>query len=54
MENKKQVKICFFLLDGIADNQNPDLGGKTPLEYAKIPVMDKLAKEGICGLHDPV
>jgi 2,3-bisphosphoglycerate-independent phosphoglycerate mutase len=27
---------------------------KTPLEVAKIPVMDAIAKSGICGLHDPV
>ena len=27
---------------------------KTPLEVAEIPVMDAIAKSGICGLHDPV
>lgn len=54
MENKKQVKIVFFLLDGIGDCMNPDLDGKTPLQYAKIPVMDKIAASGICGMHDPV
>lgn len=28
--------------------------GKTPLQYAKIPVMNAIAKTGICGIHDPV
>ena len=54
MENKKQVKIVFFLLDGVGDCMNPALDGKTPLQYAKIPVMDKIAASGICGMHDPV
>ena len=41
-------------MDGVADNDNPELDNQTPLKYAKTPVMDKLAKQGICGLHDPV
>lgn len=43
-----------FLLDGLGDNQNPHLKGKTALEVANVPVMDSLAKSGLCGLHDPV
>ena len=39
----KKVKIVFFLLDGIADNQNPALGFKTPLQYANIPIIHSLA-----------
>jgi hypothetical protein len=31
MESKNNTKVVLFLLDGIADNQNPELGGKTPL-----------------------
>ena len=28
--------------------------GKTPLQFAKIPVMNSIARTGICGIHDPV
>lgn len=28
--------------------------GLTPLEKAKIPNMDKIAKSGLTGIHDPV
>ena len=57
MQKDQQIyktKIVIFLLDGLADNQNPHLNGKTSLQVANIPVIDKLAKNGICGLHDPV
>ena len=53
-KNKKKCKIVFFLLDGIGDNFHPDFGNQTCLQVSDIPVMDKLAKSGICGLHDPV
>jgi 2,3-bisphosphoglycerate-independent phosphoglycerate mutase len=33
----------LFLLDGIGDMKNPDLGNKTPLQIAKVPMMDKIA-----------
>ena len=54
MHSSHPVKIAFFLLDGLADNQNEQLGGKTALEFSKTPNMDKLAKVGVCGMHDPV
>jgi len=34
----------------MADEPIPDLGGKTPLEYAKTPHMDRMAREGACGM----
>lgn len=34
----------------MADWPIESLGGKTPLEYANTPYMDKLAKEGRCGM----
>ena len=33
----------------MADNPIEKLGGKTPLQYAKTPYMDLLAKQGRCG-----
>ena len=31
-----------------------EIGGKTELETAKTPMMDKMAREGICGQLDPI
>lgn len=34
----------------MADEPIPELGGKTPLEFAKTPNMDRMAQEGACGI----
>ena len=34
----------------MADDPLPELGGRTPLEYAKTPNMDRMAQEGECGM----
>ena len=34
------TKIIIFLLDGLGDNQNPNLKGLTALQVANISVMD--------------
>ena len=34
----------------MADDPLPELGGRTPLEYAKTPNMDRMAQEGACGM----
>jgi 2,3-bisphosphoglycerate-independent phosphoglycerate mutase len=47
-------KILFVVLDGISDRPCPELGGLTPLAAAKKPVLDRLAKEGICGIMDTI
>ena len=44
------MKCILILGDGMADEPIPELGGKTPLEYAKTPNMDRMAKEGACGM----
>ena len=44
------MKSILFLADGMADEPLAELGGKTPLEYAKTPNMDKIAKNGANGL----
>jgi 2,3-bisphosphoglycerate-independent phosphoglycerate mutase len=36
----------FVVLDGLGDRPLKELGGKTPLEYAKTPTFDRLAAEG--------
>jgi len=46
-------KIILVIIDGLGDEPIPQLGGKTPLEAAKTPNFDSLAKEGICGLMIP-
>lgn len=43
------MKYILVIGDGMADNPVPELGGKTPLQYAKIPVMDALAAKGELG-----
>ena len=44
------MKYIVILGDGMADEPLADLGGKTPLEYAKTPNMDRMAKNGACGM----
>jgi len=46
-------KIILVIIDGLSDEPIPQLGEKTPLEAAKTPNFDFLAKEGICGLMVP-
>jgi len=44
------MKYIVLLGDGMADYPIPELGGKTPLEAAKKPNMDFLAKNGRMGI----
>ena len=44
------MKYLLILADGAADEPLAELGGKTPLEVAKKPNMDKIAKNGRCGM----
>lgn len=46
----KEMKYIVILGDGMADTPVEALGGKTPLEVAKKPVMDKLASMGEMGM----
>lgn len=46
-------KILFIVIDGLGDKPIPQLGNKTPLEAAKTPNLDWLAKNGICGFLEP-
>ncbi|MEA2035308.1 MAG: cofactor-independent phosphoglycerate mutase [Euryarchaeota archaeon] len=44
------MKYIIILGDGMADEPLDELGGKTPLEYAKTPNMDRIAREGRTGM----
>jgi 2,3-bisphosphoglycerate-independent phosphoglycerate mutase len=44
------MKYAILVGDGMADFALPELGGKTPLEYAKTPNMDAVATSGKVGL----
>lgn len=44
------MKLLYIVIDGMGDLPIKDLGNKTPLEAAKTPNMDSLAKKGKTGL----
>ena len=44
------MKSVIILADGMADEPITFLDGKTPLQYARTPYMDKLASLGVTGL----
>ena len=43
------MKFALIIPDGAADEPQPSLGGKTPLQAARIPNMDEIARRGIVG-----
>jgi len=47
------MNILFVIFDGLADRPQKILGGKTPLEAARTPNLDKLAELGMTGLLVP-
>jgi 2,3-bisphosphoglycerate-independent phosphoglycerate mutase len=44
------MKYVIIVGDGMSDESIPELGGRTPLQAAKTPHMDELAKGGELGL----
>jgi 2,3-bisphosphoglycerate-independent phosphoglycerate mutase len=44
------MKYALVIPDGAADEPQPILGGKTPLQAARIPEMDRIARDGRLGL----
>jgi 2,3-bisphosphoglycerate-independent phosphoglycerate mutase len=42
-------KYLIVIPDGAADAPQASLGGKTPLQAARIPEMDRIAREGVLG-----
>lgn len=47
-------KYVIVIPDGCADDPQPDLQNRTPLQAAHLPHMDQLAREGRVGLADNV
>ena len=43
------MKYILVIGDGMADNPVPELGGLTPLQYAKKPLIDAMAAKGEVG-----
>ena len=48
------IPSLLVVIDGLADRPVRALGGRTPLQAANLPALDKLAAEGQCGLADPI
>lgn len=48
------MKYALVIPDGCADEPQPSLGGKTPLQAARIPEMDAVARGGLVGQVDHV
>ena len=49
-----KTKGLVFILDGLGDRPCPQLDGKTPLEAAATPVLDRLVLHNQCGMMDPL
>jgi len=47
--DNSDVHLIYVLLDGVGDLPHPDLDGKTPLEAANTPTLDKIASNGSIG-----
>lgn len=47
-------RAILLIGDGMSDRPVAEFGEKTPLEAAKVPHLNRLAKEGECGLMDPI
>ncbi|MFN0196614.1 MAG: cofactor-independent phosphoglycerate mutase [Planctomycetaceae bacterium] len=48
------MKYALIIPDGCADEPQPTLGGRTPLEAARLPHMDEIARRGIVGHTETV
>lgn len=51
---RRSMKILLIILDGVGDRPSPTIGGRTPLQAARTPVISRLASEGVTGIMDPV
>ena len=48
------MKYAIVIPDGAADEPQPNLGGKTPLQAARLPNMDRAVRLGVTGLMNNV
>jgi 2,3-bisphosphoglycerate-independent phosphoglycerate mutase len=51
--NKNESKIIYVIMDGLG-GLPMEKGGKTELETARTPTMDRMAAEGVLGQLDPI
>jgi len=48
------LKAVLVIADGMADRPLKELDWKTPLEAARKPSLNQIAKTGVCGIMDPI
>ena len=48
------MKYLILVGDGMGDLPLAELDGRTPLQAAKTPNMDRLAREGVLGLTQTI
>src|SRR5438094_2818643 len=48
------MKYAIIIPDGCADEPQDSLGGRTPLQAARKPFMDRIAQTGVVGLSNNV
>jgi 2,3-bisphosphoglycerate-independent phosphoglycerate mutase len=53
-EEVASTPTLLLVIDGLADRPVRALGGRTPLAAANTPTLDRLAREGQCGLADSI
>ncbi len=51
--NDDRLPVVLVILDGLGDRACPELGGRTPCEAARTPVLDQLATQGTNAVHVP-
>jgi 2,3-bisphosphoglycerate-independent phosphoglycerate mutase len=54
IQNPKSMKFALIIPDGCADEPQDSLGGLTPLQAARTPHMDAVARRGVVGRADNV
>lgn len=54
MGHNTAMKYVLVIPDGVADEPQGDLGGRTPLQAAQLPHMDEVARSGVVGRTDNV
>ncbi len=54
MSSASNKRVILLIGDGMADRPHPALNGRTPLEAAQTPYLDRLAREGENGIMDVI
>lgn len=49
-----RLRAILVIADGMADRPIKELGWKTPLEAARRPCLNQIAKDGVSGIIDPI